>query len=290
MALPLERTLAHLMTELRYRLGFGAQVLSPKQSALFKSWITGAQTYLYKKYAPNSTKHLDESLSTSQGERFYEWPDYVNPDRLIGEGVSCFVSGRWIPLIQGIDIEHRSFESQRYPTRFEITDRLEIWPVPDKSYPIRIECYKRIREFTNDVKLWTANTQFNLCDKIIHSAGERVFPEDLIDIDHYITLITEAGISGATEPNWRSLKDGDAVTDGAATGLYLLNTAVIDSAIILEMAVSTGKAHYKHADADFSLNVMTDSLKSNKGQQHGKRRYIRGKKIASTAYDEPKRV
>lgn len=79
-----------------------------------------------------------------------EWPDLCEPRKI--RKVSALVDGTWMPLKRGIEISHDSVaQPTNFPKRWDDTyGKLEIWPMPDQTYPIKIEGYKRLGSFTQD--------------------------------------------------------------------------------------------------------------------------------------------
>lgn len=154
MALPTKRSLGSLRQELRDRLGFAAQgTQSGPNAAIMDSFLRQAQTMLYWEF---DWKYLIKTTDiTSQiGQNFYDWPNDVDPDRLISVVIvdNAAATPNIYPLIEGIDWQHDNYNTpQGRPERYERRNQIEIWPEPDRStFDIRLEYIQRLGAFTID--------------------------------------------------------------------------------------------------------------------------------------------
>ena len=84
MALPLKRTLGELRQELRDRLGFASTGgRSGANTSIIDSFLRNAQSQLYWQFDWKFLISVNKSIVTNQSQTLYDWPDAVDPDRLI---------------------------------------------------------------------------------------------------------------------------------------------------------------------------------------------------------------
>jgi hypothetical protein len=141
MALPLKKTLGEIRSQIQSRLGFGmagnAQIVN---SALIDDFIIDAQEALYIQFDWVELKETYER-NTGVNQQFYDYPPDCNVERI--KSISVYWNGSYVPLIEGIDLEHRGITPGTIPCRYERRDQLEIWPIPQSStYKLRFE-YER---------------------------------------------------------------------------------------------------------------------------------------------------
>ena len=168
MAAP-ERTLGDLRDELRSRLGFGAQgSQSGPNNALLDSILRTCQVTLYWKFDWNELNTVSpDTFITGKSQRFYAYPDNFDPKRLISfqtEDLQTITNPSVWPMLRGIEWFHDgSTLSPGSPQRYELRDKLEIWPIPDRSgYVLRLEYIKRIGNFTKEADFVTVNSDIVL--------------------------------------------------------------------------------------------------------------------------------
>jgi len=155
MSLPTKRSLGDMRQELRDRLGFAATgSQAGPNTSIMNSFLRNGQVQLYWQFDWPQLKKVDKTTVTNQGQVFYDWPDDIDPDRLVNvamEDTSSATPNIW-SLIEGIDWKHDNYATpQDQPSRFERRDQLEIWPQPDSNnYKIWIEYVKRLNAFTID--------------------------------------------------------------------------------------------------------------------------------------------
>ena len=155
MSLPNKRTLGELRQELRDRLGFASLgAKSGPNTSIIDSFLRNAQVQLYWQFDWKFLTEVDKTTQTNQGQTAYDWPDDVDPDRVISVVVKDTSSTtiNIYPLVEGIDTGHDNFVTpESHPRRFERRGNIEIWPSPDSnSYFIWIEHVKRLGRFTQD--------------------------------------------------------------------------------------------------------------------------------------------
>lgn len=282
MSLPLHRTKDHLRDELRALLGFGSQTATTIQNKLLGSWLERAQTFIYNEYRPQELRVVDESLSTATNTILYDWPDQIDYREMIFEGVYAKIDGtNWLPLAHGVSwLDDSVTESgiTSFPQAFDTGPQLEIWPKPDGIYPLRIEAFKRVVEFREDLTEWVADTATAVGDIVIPTSP----PDWPLSLDAEDTFYYEAtAVAGdtktdlTTEPTWPTTAGG-TVVDDQVTWTAVPNHCTVDDALVLELALAWGKSHYRQADAEVVMNTLMQRLNKLKTKQHGRRRYIRG--------------
>lgn len=140
MALPLKKTLGEIRSQIQSRLGFGmagnAQIVN---SALIDDFIIDAQEALYIQFDWIELKATYER-NTGVNQQFYDYPPDCNVERI--KSISVYWNGDYVPLIEGIDLEHRGITPGTIPCRYERRDQIEIWPIPQSIYKLHFE-YER---------------------------------------------------------------------------------------------------------------------------------------------------
>lgn len=139
------RTLKSLRDEMLRRLGFGAQVDNPPpgMADLLNSFLQEAQELLYRRYHVLRTERLF-SWDFVAGTRLYDLPDNeegqggtpectkkLDPRNVTWVGIVR--DGQWCPLQPGIPPELYSQDQTGWPSRYEIRQCIEVWPVPDET-------------------------------------------------------------------------------------------------------------------------------------------------------------
>ena len=149
MALPAKPTLGDLRTEIMSRLGYGSQgAAAGAMITVINSYLRRGQEYLYWKYEFNDLRKTHD-WTLNAGQTLYDWPDDMEPRRLIE--LRVLVSGSWQPMTEGIEYQHDTVaDSRSYPCRYDRRAQLEIFPQPDTSYTLRGEYYQRLNRFTQD--------------------------------------------------------------------------------------------------------------------------------------------
>lgn len=139
------KTLGELMTELRARLGYVTQGSAAKNNnTLIKSFLQEAHEYVYGELEPPDQRRLT-TINLQAGSHLYDWHDderdeNINPGRVaslwvkVGENLSD-------PLHMGVSEADRSFDTLReQPRKYDLLNgQLEVWPVPDRAYPLIVE-------------------------------------------------------------------------------------------------------------------------------------------------------
>ena len=146
MPLPLKRTLSELRADIQVRLGFGMAGQSGVVNApIIDSMLRSAQNQLYEQFEWSELRSV-EVRQTGQNQQFYDYPVNCNVDRMTRLFIQS--GGQFHELKEGIDPLSRSFAASNIPERFERRDQIEVWPVPQAQYTLRIEYIKTLNPFT----------------------------------------------------------------------------------------------------------------------------------------------
>lgn len=149
MALPLLPTLGELRAELLSRIGMASQgAAAGAMVTTVGSFLKRTQEYLYYEFEFPILRKKDD-VSSAAGQTLYDWLDNIDPAQIIE--VRTLVSGQWLKLTEGIEYQHDTVvDSRSWPRRYDRFAQLEIFPEPDGIYPLRIEHYERLGQFTQD--------------------------------------------------------------------------------------------------------------------------------------------
>ena len=145
----LYRTLVDIRSDIQSRLGFGmAGKAGVVNSGLIDSMIRSAQRQLYEQF---DWLHLRSVLDRDLGanQQYMDYPDDCNIERI--QQICVKWGGRYVPLIEGIDLVHRNVPSAGPPLRYERRDQIEVWPVPASAeYALRVEYIKQLSALNLD--------------------------------------------------------------------------------------------------------------------------------------------
>ena len=145
MALPLQRTLGELRSDIQVRLGFGMAGQSGVVNApLIDSMLRSAQNQLYEQFDLSELRKVETRL-TGQNQQFYDYPADCNVARMTGLFINW--SGQFHELHEGIETLNRQLPASTIPLRYERRDQIELWPVPQAQYTFRIEYIKMLGAF-----------------------------------------------------------------------------------------------------------------------------------------------
>ncbi len=157
MALTPNKTLQEMRDKLRVRLGFGAQSSkSGPQTKILNDFIQEAQEDLYKEV---DWKQLRKIWILEPGieQQYLDYPDDMAPNRILNissRSADSINPPDYRDMTEGIEIRHLNSEvDYDKPTRYELRDQIEIWPIMDEiGTAIRIEGLIRLErfEFDND--------------------------------------------------------------------------------------------------------------------------------------------
>ena len=140
----------------------------PNLTAIVNDFLTGAQTYLYRRYTALHTKRFFR-WKVNPGQRFYSLLDndenvlgnyHMDPNKTI-EWVGIQDSRNvWYPMIQGIPPQLYTMITKPWrPARYEIRQALEIYPAPDQTYWLWIRAHFGLMSFVNDTDTSTLDSE-----------------------------------------------------------------------------------------------------------------------------------
>ena len=136
---------------------------------------------------------VDKSITTNQSQTLYDWPDTVDPDRLISvlaQDTSSSLPNIY-PLIEGIDWPHDNYTTRETkPSRYERREQIEIWPVPDSAnYKIWLEYVQRLGRFTQDADRATIDEDIILLHAISNAKSHYGHPDSQVYIQQLNALL-----------------------------------------------------------------------------------------------------
>ena len=141
-----ERTLLEMRSDIQTRLGFGmAGQAGVVNAPLIDSMLRSGQTQLYEQFDWATLKRVQER-TTGINQQFYDYPVDCNPDRV--QAIFMTWGGQVHQLREGIDYRDRSTNQGSIPHSFELRDQIELWPIPQAQYPLRIEYVKQLGSFS----------------------------------------------------------------------------------------------------------------------------------------------
>jgi hypothetical protein len=141
------KTLEQLRTELQTRLGFRAAGETPGiNRPIIDSMLQTAQQWLYSEFDwPKLTTYADRPVGVDQ--TLVDYPSDANNERV--QKLAIQRSGLWMVLRHGIEPTHYdSLNTRTTPTRYELRAQIELWPMPDQVYTLRIWYVKALGGFT----------------------------------------------------------------------------------------------------------------------------------------------
>lgn len=142
----LERTLLELRSDIQTRLGFGmAGQAGVVNAPIIDSMLRDGQNQLYEQFDWITLKRVQER-NTGIDQQFYDYPADCNPERI--DAIYMTWGGQLHELKEGIDWRDRSTNQGSIPHSYERRDQIELWPVPQAQYPLRIEYVRQLGAFT----------------------------------------------------------------------------------------------------------------------------------------------
>jgi hypothetical protein len=146
----LYRTLGELRAEMRAMLGAGAAGAAAGVSAtIIDTHLRNAQTLLYWTH---DWAHLRKWELKTLGMTQYliDYPTSANPDRI--KWISVLRGGVWSkPIPKGIPASLYTYQANpSWPQRWEPYEQIEIWPITDQAYSLRIMYIKALAAFSVD--------------------------------------------------------------------------------------------------------------------------------------------
>jgi hypothetical protein len=147
MALPLKKTLGQLRADLQRRLGFGqsgnAGIVN---SPIMDSFLQDAQEQLYPVCDWRELCAVEER-DVGVAQQYMDYPADCNVERI--QRIAVWDGGEWQQLEEGISLEQRSVDLGNSPLAYERRDQIELWPVPNAIYQVRIEYVRTLGRFTD---------------------------------------------------------------------------------------------------------------------------------------------
>lgn len=160
-------TLTQLRSRLMVRLGYAGQVNNPPpgMAALLNDFLQSSQRLLYMKYTELRTERFF-TWTMEPGGRLYDIPNNdesctkkLNALRLSWVGIED-LNGAWYPLVSGIPPEfYTGITMNSIPQRYEIRQCIEVFPVPDAAYKLRIKGHFKLQAFTADADQTTIDSE-----------------------------------------------------------------------------------------------------------------------------------
>lgn len=144
------RTLGELRAEMRAMVGAGASgAAAGVASTIIDTHLRNAQTLLY---ALHDWAHLRkyEIKALGQSQYLIDYPVTANPDRI--RYISVLRGTVWSPpLKKGITPQMYTYQANpSWPQRWEPYDQIEIWPISDQAYSLRVFFIKALDRLTDD--------------------------------------------------------------------------------------------------------------------------------------------
>ena len=138
------RTFGECLTELKARLSFVAQgPSSNNNNPVLSSFLQEGHDYLYKKLKPTLARKKT-TITITAGSFLYDFhndieDEYIDPASV--RSVWILIDGvQRVQLTQGVSEADREFSESSHPTRYDnLNGQIELWPIPDRIYPLVIE-------------------------------------------------------------------------------------------------------------------------------------------------------
>ncbi|MDQ2150062.1 hypothetical protein RBI22_15190 [Alcaligenaceae bacterium C4P045] len=205
------KTLGELRTELRARLGFVTKGPAAKTNQeVLDSFLSEAYDTVWDLLDPSSMRKVCV-INLVAGSYLYDWnndaeDEPIDPGRVISVLVEVSETVRE-PLRQGINVRSREDATRTQPCRYDnLNGQLEIYPIPNRAYPLIVEYTAARARFTQD----------------------------------------------SDRPS-------------------------VPSRLIFQYALSLGKAHYRHPDAEVAGKTFERMVATYRTRQHENRRYFVGR-------------
>jgi hypothetical protein len=144
------RTLGELRAEMRAMIGAGASgTAAGVQATLIDTHLRNAQTLLYWTHDWSHLRKY-EVKQIGMNATLIDYPTWCNPDRV--RYISVLRGTVWSPpLKKGITPQMYTYQSNvSWPQRWEPYEQIEIWPMTDAIYSLRIFGIRSLDRFTAD--------------------------------------------------------------------------------------------------------------------------------------------
>jgi hypothetical protein len=151
------RTLGELRAEMRAMVGAGASgTAAGVASTLIDTHLRNAQTLLYNLH---DWAHLRryETKALGQTQYLIDYPVTANPDRI--RYISVLRGSVWSPpLRRGITPQMYTYQANpSWPQRWEPYEQIELYPISDQAYSLRIFFIKALDRLTDDGDRFTVD-------------------------------------------------------------------------------------------------------------------------------------
>ena len=128
--------------------------------AMVNSIIRDAQDQLYQQYSDLRTERW-WTISCVPGANLYDVPldldQYLDFRRITWAGI--LDDDQWSPLIAGIDPMLYTSDSLRKPAYYQVTAAIEIFPVPDRAYVIKLRGHLGLKWLNADDDMLTLSSR-----------------------------------------------------------------------------------------------------------------------------------
>jgi hypothetical protein len=144
------RTLGELRAAMRAKLGAGnAGTAAGVNTPLIDEHLRDAQTLLYWAHEWAHLRRY-ETKTIGASQTLIDYPTAANPDRI--RYVSVLRGTVWSPpLKKGITPQMYTYQANvSWPQRWEPYEQMEIWPMTDQSYSLRIFYIKALDPFADN--------------------------------------------------------------------------------------------------------------------------------------------
>lgn len=153
----LHRTLGSIRSDIQTRLGFGmAGEAGVVNAPIIDSFIRNGQAQLYEQFEWRRLIKYEERLMGIE-QRVYDYPDDCEPENIISMAV--LDGGIWLPLEPGITWEMRSSDESGRPSRYELFEQMEVWPIADTQYTMRRYYLQSLAPLVQDSDRTTLNSE-----------------------------------------------------------------------------------------------------------------------------------
>jgi len=160
--------LGEMRAELQRRLGFASSGASVTQNKLLLDDILKAsQEQLFFKYDFPELRRVVDTIVLG-GQRFFDYPADCELRRL--DSVAVKLNSVWVPMRKGIYTQHDSYANlNMYPYRYDTAQMIELYPIPNKEYTIRVEYMANLLPFTQDDHVCTLDSRLVLTHAIVEA-------------------------------------------------------------------------------------------------------------------------
>ncbi|MDX8383552.1 MAG: hypothetical protein R8M45_05685 [Ghiorsea sp.] len=157
-----------MKAEIRRRLGFASDGVATQQNnLLINDILQSSQEVLYQDYDfPELRRWVD--VEVLQGQQFFDFPVDCEPRHILTLAVS--LNNVWVELAKGINILHDTFaNSPMYPYRYDTAQMVELFPIPNDVYTIRVEYKANLLPFSQDQHQATLDSRAVLLSALVEA-------------------------------------------------------------------------------------------------------------------------